>query len=181
MSVIDKQRYPIGRFNPPAEITTEYIDACIDRLEAFPEKLRKALEDLTPTQLDQPYRPEGWSVRQLVHHIADSHLNSYIRFKWTLTEDSPTIKAYDQDAWAELSESRSAPVEWSVLLLEGLHKRWVHLLKGLSTEEFNRYFIHPEHGRHVSLAKNVALYAWHGDHHLAHILLFKENLESEGK
>ena len=169
MDNLEALKYPIGRFNPPAEITPAYIKECIERIEALPAKLRKALAELPESQLDEPYRPGGWTVRQLVHHIADSHINSYIRFKWTLTENSPTIKAYEEKDWAEIAEAKTAPIEVSLDLLDALHRRWVLMLKNLTEEDCEKYYIHPDHGKAVTLAKNIALYAWHGDHHLAQI------------
>jgi uncharacterized damage-inducible protein DinB len=133
-----------------------------------PARLRAAVAGLTEAQLDTPYRPDGWTVRQVVHHLADSHLNSYVRFRLALTEDEPTIKPYDQERWAKLSDARTAPAELSLTLLDTLHQRWVMLLRSLKPQDFSRALKHPELGR-VTLEKYLALYAWHGKHHVAHI------------
>lgn len=169
MQNLDTLRYPIGKFNPPDEITMDYVSNCIKRIESFPSRLKAVVSALPEETLGQPYRPGGWTIRQLVHHVADSHMNSYIRFKWALTEDSPIIKAYDEKIWAELPEAKTAPVDVSIALLEALHRRWILLLNQLSEAEWQKQFIHPETNRAISLKRNVALYAWHGDHHLAHI------------
>ena len=137
-------------------------------------QMRSAVAGLNEGQLETPYRAGGWTVRQVVHHVADSHLNSYIRFRWTLTEDTPTIKAYDETRWAELPDAKTAPVEVSLKLLESLHVRWVYLLETLDDEAFKRSFVHPETGEEISLERNLALYAWHGRHHCAHITALRE-------
>ncbi len=147
----------------------------MDEIAEAPAKLRAAVEGLSVDHLDAPYRPGGWTVRQVVHHVPDSHLNSYCRFKLALTEDEPTIKAYHEDRWAELEDSRATPIDVSLALLESLHKRWVLLMKSLGPAEFARTFRHPEIGV-LSLAKNVCLYAWHGRHHAAHITSLRERM-----
>ena len=161
-------RYPIGKFSPPDPITPTEVGAWIGDLEALPDDLRQAVYRLNDEQFDTPYRPGGWTVRQVVHHLPDSHLNSFLRFKWALTEDRPVIKAYDEGQWAELPDSRE-PVENSLDLLDALHRRWVSLLSGLTRERLQREFVHPDSGP-VTLAETVGEYAWHGRHHLAHIL-----------
>jgi len=161
-------RYPIGPFAYAGDSTEEQRRAFIDRIEAAPARLRAAVEGLTPEQLDTPYRPGGWTVRQVVHHVPDSHINSYCRFRLALTEDTPSAKGYDEAAWAELFDSRTAPVEVSLALLESLHRRWVLLLRAMTPADFARTFLHSELGP-VTLDRNLALYAWHGDHHVAHI------------
>jgi uncharacterized damage-inducible protein DinB len=168
-------RYPIGRFTLDDIATDEEVQRAIDQIAEAPTKLRAAVEGLSPDQLDTPYRDGGWTVRQVVHHVPDSHLNSYCRFKLALTEDEPTIKSYHEDRWAELDEARTAPVEVSLALLESLHKRWVLMLKALAPSDFDRTFRHPELGL-VSLAKNVFLYGWHGRHHIAHITSLRERM-----
>ena len=168
-------RYPIGRFKLESEPTDEEVRRAIDEIAEAPAKLRAAVEGLTQQQLDTPYRPGGWTVRQVVHHVPDSHLNSYCRFKLALTEDEPTIKPYHEDRWAELEDSRATPTEVSLALLESLHKRWVLLLHSLGPDDFKRAFRHPELGV-VSLAQNVCLYGWHGRHHVAHITSLRERL-----
>jgi len=161
-------RYPVGKFKFPDVVSPEERIQFIREIEATPVRLRAAIAGLSEQQLDTPYRPGGWTVRQVVHHVPDSHLNSYIRFRWALTEDEPSIKSYHEDRWAELPDARTAPVEVSLGLLESLHKRWAVLLWSLRDEDWKRSFRHPELGP-VSLEKNAALYAWHGRHHVAHI------------
>ena len=168
-------QYPIGRFKLEGPPTQQEIGRAIDEIAQAPAKLRAAVEGLSPEQLDTPYRPGGWTVRQVVHHVPDSHLNSYCRFKLALTEDEPTIKAYHEDRWAELDDSRTTPIEVSLAMLESLHKRWVLLMKSLAPADFARTFRHPEIGL-VSLAKNVCLYGWHGRHHTAHITSLRERM-----
>ena len=168
-------QYPIGRFKLEGPPTQQEIGRAIDEIAQAPAKLRAAVEGLSPEQLDTPYRPGGWTVRQVVHHVPDSHLNSYCRFKLALTEDEPTIKAYHEDRWAELDDSRTTPIEVSLAMLESLHKRWVLLMKSLAPTDFARTFRHPEIGL-VSLAKNVCLYGWHGRHHTAHITSLRERM-----
>ncbi len=165
---MEELKYPIGRFKFDGEATREKIEGWLGEIETLPRRLRKAVEGLSEEQLDTPYRPGGWSVRQVVHHIGDSHLNSYIRFKWTLTEERPRIKPYYEERWAELPDARSADVEDSLAFLEILHKRWVKLLRSLKDADWQKEFDHPESGVN-SLAKTLALYAWHGNHHLAHV------------
>lgn len=171
MDPIESLRYPVGRFSHPETIHAEMIEEWIREIEQLPEHLRLAVSTLSESQLDTPYRPDGWTARQVVHHVADSHLNSYIRFKWTLTEDQPTIKAYDEKAWAELPEARTAAVDLSLDLLDALHRRWVVMLKNLSPADLALSFIHPESGKKIPLDRLIALYAWHGRHHLGHIHL----------
>ena len=167
--------FPIGDFDMDAEVRAEQRPRLIDEIAETPVLLRRAVEGLTPEQLDTPYRDGGWTVRQVAHHVPDSHLNSYTRFKLALTEDSPTIKTYFQDRWAELEDSRLTPVETSLTLLESLHERWVVLLRSLSDSDFERAFIHPERGL-LSLNTTLALYAWHGKHHVAHITALRERM-----
>jgi uncharacterized damage-inducible protein DinB len=161
-------RYPIGQFDFSAPVAADTRPQLIGQLSAAPAGLREAVRDLTGEQLDTPYRPAGWTVRQTVHHVADSHMNSYIRLRLALTEDEPVIKPYDEAKWAELADARTLPVEVSLELLDSLHRRWVVLLKSLSDAEFARTFRHPALGL-VRQDTNLALYAWHGRHHTAHI------------
>ena len=168
-------RFPIGRFKLEVPPGDENIRRAIDDISEAPAKLRVAVEGLKSEQLDTPYRPGGWTVRQVVHHVPDSHLNSYCRFKLALTEEEPTIKPYHEDRWAELEDSRATPIEVSLALLESLHARWVALLKSLEPSDFERAFRHPELGV-VTLAKNVCLYGWHGRHHVAHITSLRERM-----
>jgi uncharacterized damage-inducible protein DinB len=164
----DHLRYPIGRFSPLASSPPGVRAAHIQTLRLLPARLREAVSGLSDAQLDTPYREGGWTVRQVVHHVADSHANSYIRFKLALTEDWPTIKPYDEAAWANLADSRWLPVDVSLAMVEALHGRWVALLESLSDEDFHKGFVHPEMGRQ-NLAKVLALYDWHSRHHTAHI------------
>ena len=161
-------RYPIGKFSYQGPLSEDQIRAFIDDIAVTPANLRKAVQGLSDSQLDTPYRPGGWTVRQVVHHVPDSHLNSYVRFKLALTEDEPTIKPYAEDRWAELADSASTPIAVSLNLLESLHDRWVRLLGSLSNVEWRRTFRHPELGA-MTLEKTLALYSWHGKHHVMHI------------
>jgi hypothetical protein len=158
-------RYPVGKFD--AADTTP-LSAIIDEIAALPGELRKAVSRLTRKQLDTPYREEGWTARQVVHHLADSHLNGYARFRLALTESAPTITPYSEKAWAELPDAKSGPLDMSIALIEGLHARWVALMRSMSPEQFQRTFVHPERGE-MSLEPTARLYAWHCRHHLAHI------------
>ena len=168
MAELDDLRFPVGRFIPPAGSMAGVRAAHIQTLRLLPERLRAATAGLSDAQLDTPYREGGWTVRQVVHHVADSHANSYVRFKLALTEDWPTIKPYDEAAWAQLADSR-LPIEGSLALIEALHGRWVALLESLTDEDFQKGYDHPESGRQ-NLAKALALYDWHSRHHTAHIV-----------
>ncbi len=165
---LEHLRYPTGRFEPPAEISQSQRELWIAELEALPSRLREATERLSDEQLDNPYRPGGWTVRQVVHHLPDSHLNSYTRFRLALTEDAPTIRTYHEELWAELPDARRGPIATSLALLEALHTRWTALLKSLTDEQFARTFVHPEWGG-TRLDVALGQYAWHGRHHLAQI------------
>lgn len=166
---LEQLRYPIGRFTVPEDITEDDIIRNIEVLEQFPSRLEALVKNLTDEQLDTPYRPEGWTVRQTVHHVSDSHHHSYTRFKWALTEDTPLIKAYYEERWAELKDSKSAPIAMSLQHLKAIHIKLVYLLKQMSTEDFEKSFIHPETNKQVKLKQNLALYVWHSNHHYAHI------------
>jgi uncharacterized damage-inducible protein DinB len=167
-------RYPIGEFNKDFEMTPELRSEFIDTIAACPAGVRKAVEGLSDAQLDTPYRPGGWTVRQTVHHIPDSHLNSYCRFKLALTEDVPTIRPYYEDRWAELADSK-LPVDVSLDLLDNVHSRWVALLNSLTGEDCARKLRHPESGE-WTIDFFIALYAWHGRHHTAHITSLRERI-----
>jgi uncharacterized damage-inducible protein DinB len=167
-------RYPIGRFDG-VRLSSENRKKILLDIAELPDRLRDALQDLTDTQLDTQYRPEGWTVRQVVHHVADSHMNWYIRTKLALTSSEPTIHAYDENLWANLPDGKAGPLESSLQLLEGLHSRMVRLLEALSVEALSRKFVHPERGL-VSLDQNVAMYAWHGRHHTAHITSLRKRM-----
>ena len=169
-------RYPIGRFTPNANPTPETRARDIREIAALPQRLRKAAHGLSDSQLNTPYREGGWTVRQLLHHVPDSHLNAYIRCKLALTEDSPTIKPYDQEAWAKLPDAALTPVEVSLSLLEAVHTRWVNLLLSLRPEDFQRKFNHPETGVQT-VDSTVALYAWHSNHHLGHVTALRERMK----
>jgi uncharacterized damage-inducible protein DinB len=170
-------RYPIGKFSYDGPLTEQQRQAFLDDIARAPAKLRAAVTGLSEAQLDTPYRPGGWTVRQVVHHVPDSHLNSYVRFKLALTEDEPTIKPYAEDRWAELADTKATPIEVSLTMLESLHDRWVRLLRSLTAEEWKRTFRHPELGA-MSLEKTLALYAWHGRHHAAHITELRRRTSS---
>lgn len=166
-------RYPIGPFSPSPELTDAQRGQLIARIAALPAGMRKAVAGLSDPQLDTPYRAGGWTVRQVVHHVPDSHMNGYIRFKLALTEAEPTIRPYDQTAWAELDVGRRGPLEPSLALLETLHRRWTALLESMEDGDFRRPLLHPEDGR-LTLDTMLQLYAWHGDHHLAHVSGLRE-------
>lgn len=169
-------RYPIGRFTPPAASTPALRSEQISVLRDLPAQLQSAVAGLNDAQLDTPYREGGWTVRQVVHHIADSHANSYMRFKLALTEDWPTIKPYDEAAWANLPDSRTLPIDASLQFISGVHQRLVTTLESMDEADFNKGFNHPERGR-MSLATNLALYAWHSLHHTAHITALRERMD----
>lgn len=162
-------RYPVGKFDAAAHVTAASRATAISDIAALPAKLRAALAGLTEAQLDTPYRPVGWTVRQVVHHLADSHINAYTRVRLAMTEDNPTIKAYEEQKWAELPDAKSLPVEPSLAILDGVHQRWVTLLRALTHDETTRTVVHPEHGRALSIDFLTAMYAWHCRHHVAHI------------
>ena len=161
-------RYPVGEFRFDKNTAVEHCETWLDQIEDAPAQLCAAVDGLDAVQLDTPYRPQGWTVRQVVHHLPDSHMNSYIRFKLALTEDTPAICGYEQDRWALLEDGRNAPVELSLDILDALHRRWIYLLRSLKPADFERSFLHPELGA-VSLWANLAYYAWHGRHHIAQI------------
>jgi hypothetical protein len=170
MTVSEELRYPIGRMPvPDAALTPEQRERNIESIESLPRRLRAAVAGFTPAQWQTPYRPGGWTVHQLIHHIPDSHVNAYTRFKLALTEDEPTIKPYDQAAWAELADVAATPPEVSLDLLEALHRRWVALLRSLPEAAFERTVRHPEHGRSFTVDQMLVQYGWHSEHHLAHI------------
>jgi uncharacterized damage-inducible protein DinB len=161
-------RYPIGKFQPPLEVTSQLRQQAMENIAETPAQLRAAVGELSPTQLDTPYREGGWTVRQVVHHMPDSHLNAYVRLRLALTEDQPTIKPYEENLWAQLPDAKTAPIDSSLALLDALHDRWMRLWRALTTDQFGRVIIHPDHGpRTVDWL--LFLYAWHGRHHVAHI------------
>jgi uncharacterized damage-inducible protein DinB len=168
-------RYPIGKFEMKGVVTEAQRSELIQQIAEAPAKLRAAVKGLSEPQLDTPYRPEGWTVRQLVHHVPDSHLNAYIRFKLAITEEKPTIKTYEEKLWSELQDARTAPIEISLALLDALHKRWVIFLQSLNPPDFARQLHHPELGT-MNLDTLLRLYAWHGRHHVAHITSLRERM-----
>jgi len=167
MTELEDLRYPIGRFTPPPSSDPTTRSSQIETLRLLPERLHAAVRELINPQLDTPYREGGWTVRQLVHHFADSHANAYVRYKLALTEDWPTIKPYDEAAWARLEDSRLS-IDGSLAMIAAMHERWVALLESMSDASFQRGYNHPENGRQ-NLATVLALYAWHSRHHTAHI------------
>ena len=169
MDNIEQKKYPIGRFPEPSEISDQQIDGYIKTLKDFPNKLKNVVESWTDEQLDTQYREGGWKVRQLINHLADSSMNSYMRFKLALTEENPTIKPYDEQQWAELQDSFSIEIKPAIQTLKGVHKRWVYELKSLTNKEFESTFFHPGQNKSISLRENLAFCAWHCDHHFAHI------------
>lgn len=166
-------RYPIGKFTYQTPLTETQKQKDLDAIEQAPANLRLAVQGLSDRQLDTPYRPEGWTVRQVTHHVPDSHINAYIRTKLALTEDEPTIKPYAEDRWAHLADTQNTPVEVSLALLDSLHTRWVRLLRSLKAEDWKRTFRHPERGV-MDLEETVALYAWHSRHHVAHVTSLRQ-------
>jgi DinB superfamily len=161
-------RFPVGKYQPPVEVNAALRSKAIDEIAATPAKFRAAVAGLSETQLDTPYREGGWTVRQVIHHLPDSHMNAYVRWKLALTEDEPTIKPYEEARWAELADSKTTAIEVSLSLLENLHERWVNLLRAMEEKDFARTFRHPEHGVRT-LDWMLFLYEWHGKHHTAHI------------
>jgi uncharacterized damage-inducible protein DinB len=168
-------RYPIGNFDWSLQVGPDRLRQALSEIEHAPLDLRKAVEGLDTRQLETPYRPEGWTIRQVVHHLPDSHLNSYVRFKLALTEEKPAVHPYYENLWAELEDGRNGPIEISLNLLETLHKRWMLFLRSLSDVDFKKSFIHPDLGE-VSLDRNLCYYAWHGRHHTAQITSLRERM-----
>lgn len=170
-------RYPIGPYQANAEPTEAELKNWMESIAQFPAKLQVLLEGKSE-ELNWPYRPEGWTIREVVHHCVDSHMNSLVRFKWALTEDEPTIKTYREAEWAQLADGQEESIEGSLALLQYLHRRWSILLNSLNAEQLERRNIHPEHGRAISVKETIGLYRWHCEHHLGHV---KQGLESKGK
>jgi hypothetical protein len=167
-------QFPIGQYIKPETITNKQIDSYIQTIESFPNRLKELVINLSEDQLNTTYRPGGWTIRQVIHHCADSHMNSLTRFKLALTEEKPTIKPYFEEKWAELADSKLMPIAPALQMLNGIHARWTVLLKSLTKSDLSRSFIHPEHGKEFRLDENIGVYAWHCDHHLAHIQLALE-------
>ncbi len=172
---LESLQYPIGRFTLPKEVSSDEIKDAIRKISFLPTQLVGAVRPMTKEQLDTPYRPDGWTVRQVVHHVPDSHMNAYVRYKLALTEDTPVIKPYEEAAWANLPDNSMGP-EVSLMLLGAIHTKWVVLMESMSEDDWHRAFIHPQYNRRQTLAQTVMLYAWHGEHHLAHILRLKERM-----
>jgi hypothetical protein len=170
----DTLRYPIGQFKTPESYTPNYLAERINEIAQFPEQLQNEILHLTDEQLDTPYREGGWTIRQVVHHCADSHMNCFIRIKWALTEENPTIKFYFEDRWGDMVDNLTMPVAPSLAFLEGLHFRLAYLMKNLSATDLEKTFIHPEHNASFQIKEIIATYAWHGLHHLAHITELKK-------
>lgn len=174
---LEELKYPIGKFKLSADYDETRRAEMIANIKSFPQRLTGVVMELDEAQLDTQYRPEGWTVRQVVHHLADSHINSYVRFRWTLTEDTPSIKAYDEKSWAELPDAKSSPIKFSLNLLKATHARWTLLMERMSDEDFDRELSHPDWRKNLSLNDMVQLYSWHCNHHLGHItsLIEREN------
>jgi len=172
---MDDLRYPLGPFRPPAEFTPPLRGEFMGQIEETPMRLREAVKHLTAEQLQTPYREGGWTLAQVAHHLPDSHMNAYVRCRLAVTEHEPTIKPYDEARWAELTDAASSDIESSIVLLEGLHQRWVSLLRRLTPEQWPLVYVHPERGR-MTLDRTLALYAWHGRHHVAHITGLRQRM-----
>ena len=166
---LERLKCPIGKFKKTEHISSDQVYEWITEIELFPSRLSALVKDLTADELHWHYRPAGWTIQQVVHHCADSRMNSFMRCKLSLTEDTPTIKPYFEDRWAELPDTTETPVSESIKILNGLHTRWIILLKSLTQIELQKEFMHPERGRRVTVAENIGIYAWHSNHHLAHI------------
>ncbi|MFV8367126.1 YfiT family bacillithiol transferase [Flavobacterium sp. XS1P27] len=173
-STLEHLRYPIGKFIAPEIYSGEYINNKIAEIASFPERLKKEVLQLTEEQLETAYRQDGWTIRQVIHHCADSHMNCFIRIKWALTEENPTIKFYHEDRWAELHDNLTMPVQPTLSFLEGLHYRLAYLMNSLSNEDLEKTFIHPENNKKFKIKEIIGTYAWHGNHHLAHITELKK-------
>jgi DinB superfamily len=172
----EQLRYPIGKFSAPESISPAILKSWIEDIKNLPTQIRVATTNLSDMQLDTAYRPDGWTVRQVVHHVADSHMNSYIRFKLALTENNPTIKPYEEGDWALLSDGKSGPIDLSIHLLESLHARWILLLHSMTDADFNKTFFHPGSQKTISLKENTGVYVWHGKHHVAHITSLRSRI-----
>jgi len=175
---VESLRYPIGKLNIPRDISKEQMNQWIEDIKSFPENVNELVQNLPEEQLNWRYRPNGWTIKQVIHHTADSHMNAFIRFKLALTEQSPSIKPYAEDQWAELPDTREVHITASLSILQGLHTRWTKLLNSMSSADFQRKLYHPEHERELTLEFMLGLYAWHCRHHTAHI---KKALETKGQ
>jgi hypothetical protein len=175
-NLLESLQYPIGRFTWSTDVSESQVRDAIQTMEQFPEKIYNAVKKLDEEQLNTPYRPEGWTVRQVVHHCADSHMNAYIRFKLALTETAPVIKPYDEALWASLPDSKKLHPSISLSLIEILHERWVFVMRNMSSQDWDRVYVHPEHGKTFSLKSAALMYAWHSQHHVAHITSLAERM-----
>ena len=173
-STLEHLRYPIGKFIAPEIYSGEYINNKIAEIASFPERLKKEVLQLTEEQLETVYRQDGWTIRQVIHHCADSHMNCFIRIKWALTEENPTIKFYHEDRWAELHDNLTMPVQPTLSFLDGLHYRLAYLMNSLTNEDLEKTFIHPENNKKFKIKEIIGTYAWHGNHHFAHITELKK-------
>lgn len=173
-SALEKLRYPIGKFVAPELYSGNYLAEKIAEIASFPERLKKEVIYLTEKQLDTPYRQDGWTIRQVIHHCSDSHINCFIRIKWALTEDKPIIKFYHEDRWCEMHDNLTMPIQPALSFLEGLHFRLAYLMKSLDEKDLEKTFIHPEHNSEFKIKEIIGTYAWHGNHHLAHITELKK-------
>lgn len=171
---LETLKYPIGKFTAPTDYSGDYLSQKIKEIESFPERLEKEVIHLSDEQLDTPYRPDGWTVRQVTHHCAESHMNCYIRIKWALTENNPVIKAYDEVLWSELNDNLLMPIQPTLDLLKGLHYRLAFIMKNLSESDLEKTFVHPSDNSENKIKKVIGTYAWHGNHHLAHITNLKK-------
>jgi len=171
-------KYPIGKYHVPEIIDEKTIETWIAELEIQPERFKKAVNMLSEDQLNTSYRPDGWTARQVIHHVPDSHLNAYVRFKLALTEAGPSIKPYFEDRWAELPDTLHTSVQVSIELLNALHIRWVNLLRNLKSKDWTRTFVHPEYKKTFTLKETLGLYAWHGRHHIAHLSLIEPQIKN---
>ena len=174
MQGLEALKYPIGKFNCPNEITDNHIKQWIAIIDIFPQQIKQEVKELSVTELKYKYRPNGWTIKQVLNHCIDSHMNSVVRFKLALTEENPAVRPYNETAWAELSDTLAYSVSESVVLLQSIHNRWAFLLNELSVEQFNRTFVHPDGNEVVSLKVNLGIYAWHCQHHLQHIINAKK-------
>lgn len=172
---LEQLKYPIGKFSIPANYSTEYISNKIEEIETLPKRLENEVIHLTDEQLNTPYRPDGWTIRQVIHHCAESHMHCFIRLKWALTENNPVIKAYDEVLWSELPDNLKMPIQPTLDLLKGLHYRLAFIMKNLSESDLEKTFIHPSDNSENEIRKIIGMYAWHGNHHLAHITSLKKH------
>ncbi|MCB0665168.1 MAG: putative metal-dependent hydrolase [Saprospiraceae bacterium] len=172
--MMENLKYPIGKFEYPKTYSDSDIERWIDEIDRIPDQFRTLVQSLSDEKLNTPYRPDGWTARQVIHHVPDSHFQAYCRFKWVLTEEHPTIKPYHENRWAELPDSKFTPVSVSLDMLSSVHSRWVMLMRNIDREDFDKYYIHPEYNNKYALGAVCKLYAWHGKHHLAHLQIIKD-------